>query len=202
MDKASGTLVIALLIGALLGFGGGYYYMQNASQQAFDQGVAYQQSLEPAVGMGADLDFEWDSDDFDHSATVDGDGNVAADTDVTQKLTITCDQDGDDAEGIWIMLQNPVTGEDGLDPDLELDDVKITFEFGGISKISLYKEGYTAGYELGDLPAGSEMELSITVTLLEHDDEDFPDGKTLDCELYIYQSIAGLVDTVDFTVST
>jgi hypothetical protein len=202
MDKAFGTMVVVLVIGGLIGAGGMYYYVQPQLAGQFAAGQAYQQALEPAVAIGADLEFTWDDDDFDHSATVDADGNVAADTDHTQLLTIDCDPDGEAATAIWIMLQHPLTGEDGLDPDIEHDDVRVTIEVGSISSIALYREGYLAGYELGDLPAGSAMEISVTVTFLEHDDEDFPDGKTLDCEIYIYQSVAGLVDSVDFTVST
>jgi len=207
MDKVSGYLFLAIAIGGLIGAGGMYYYQQPQLEAQFAAGQAYGQSLTPSAvtptAVAADLDFDWDDDDFDHSATVDAGGDVAADTDHTQTLTITCDEDGEDAEGVWISLQNPVTGEDGLDADLELDDVEVTFAFGALAGIDLYEDGdYTAGYEIGDIPAGAHTDIDITVTLLEHDDGDFPDGATLDCELYVYQPSSGNVDTVDFTVST
>ena len=207
MDKAMGTVFVALAIGALLGFGGGYYYMESYAQDQFAEGQAYQQDLGPTTptyATAADLEFAWDDDDFDHSATVDGDGNVASDTAIEHTITVTNDDDID-ATNVWIMLSDPLTGDEGLDDDLDdaSDDVKVYIEYAGISKISLFKDGeYLEGYELGDIPAGSELEVAITVELLEHDDEDFPNGKTLDCEVYFYQPDANHVDDDEFTITT
>lgn len=209
-NKAMGTVVVALAIGCLLGFGGGYYYMQPQVADAFSQGMAYQSSVEPQTyyTTAADLEFAWGSDDndFDHDSTVDASGNVASDTADDQTLTITNEDDTIDVSSLYITLVDPTTGDTGLDEDLDdaIDDINIYFEYGGISKLTLMKEGeyVTGGRNLGELPAGSEMELTITVELLEHDDEDFPDGKVLDCELYIWQPDSNHVDKVDFTIST
>lgn len=204
MEKAMGTVIVALAIGALLGFGGGYYYMQPQVEDAFASGMAYQSSVAPAAVFGTpgDLEGTWDDDTFDHSATVDVNGNIAVDFDITHKLTIE-NEGTADAESVWIMLYNPVAEKYGLDEDLEYDETKITIEVGGLSKLPLYKDGeYTDGYEIGDIPAGAEVEISITVSLLEHDDEDYPDDKSLDCEVYIYQPGANYADSIDFTVDT
>jgi hypothetical protein len=209
-NKAMGTVVVALAIGCLLGFGGGYYYMQPQVQSAFAEGMAYQSSVEPQTyyTTPAELEFSWGSDDndFDHDSTVDVNGNVASDTTDTQTITILNDDDTIDIASLYITLVNPKTGEEGHDEDLDdaIDDVNIYFEYGGISKLTLLKEGeyVSGGRNLGELPAGSEMELTITVEFLEHDDEDFPDGKELDCELYIWQPDSNNVDDVEFTIST
>jgi hypothetical protein len=209
-NKAMGTVVVALAIGCLLGFGGGYYYMQPNVQSAFAEGMAYQASVEPQTyyTTAADVEFAWtgDDNDFDHDSTVDASGNVASDTTDTQIITITNDDDAIDIGALYITLVDPSTGEEGIDEDLEdaIEDINVYFEYGGISKLTLMKEGeyVSGGRNLGELPAGSEMELTITVELLEHDDEDFPDGKELDCELYIWQPDANHVDEVDFTIST
>ncbi len=204
MEKATGTMLVVLVIGALIGAGSAYYYVQPQIKDAFAQGAAYQQSIDTqgTTGVAPDLVCEWDDDEFDHAATVDVDGNVAADTDKSNSITITNDGDTD-ANSVWISLYNPVKDKYGLDEDLELDDVKVSIAYGGLSKITLYKDGeYTDGYEIGTIPAGSEVEIEITFTLLEHDDGDFTDGKTLDCELYIYGAGASAAEECEFTVLT
>ena len=204
-NKAMGTVVVALAIGCLLGFGGGYYYMQDATQQAFAEGMAYQSSVEPQTyyTTPADIEGTWGDDDFE--LEIDVNGNCAGDTD-SETLTILNDDDTMDVSSLYITLVDPPTGAYGLDEDLDdaLDDIEIYFEYGGISKLTLLKDGeyVSGGRNLGELPAGSEMELTITVEFLEHDDEDFPDGKTLDCELYIWQPSSNNVDEVEFTIST
>lgn len=203
MEKATGTMLVVLVIGALIGAGSAYYYVQPQISDAFNQGVAYQQSVDTqSTGVAPDLVCVWDDDEFDHTATVDVDGNVAADTEVANKITITNDGDTD-ANNVWISLYNPVKDKYGLDEDLELDDVKVTFAYGSTSKITLYKDGeYTDGYEIGTIPAGSEVEIDFSFWMLEHDDGDFTDGKTLDCEVYIYGAGAASAEECEFTVLT
>jgi hypothetical protein len=206
MDKAMSTVIVTLAIGALLGFGAGYYYMQTAQETAFAEGMAYQQSIIPAsvptYATATELDFSAIAD-FDHSATVDGDGNVAAETDKTQTLTITND-DEQKADNLWIMLYDPLTDEKGLDDDFDdaIDDIIVTIDFGGVNGIILLKDGeYTTGYELGDLPEGANFDVDITVTFLEHDGEDFPVG-TEECNIYIYEPGANNVEEIEFAVLT
>ncbi len=208
-NKALGTVVVALAIGCLIGFGGGYYYMQPQVKDAFSQGMAYQASIAPQTYYTerADLDFSWASDDndFDHSSTVDANGNVASDT--TDDATLYIENSDDmDVSSLYITLVDPTTGNYGIDELLDdaLDDVNIYFSYGGLNKLYLLKEGeyISGGRNLGELPAGSEIELTITVEFLEHSNEQFPDGKTLDCNLYIWQPDANHVDEVSFTIST
>jgi hypothetical protein len=206
-NKAVGTLIVTLAIGALLGFGGGYYYLQPQVTDAFSQGMAYQQSVSPTgvTVAAAEMEFTWDtSEDFDHTGTVDVNGDVAADTEVTQDLTIANVDDTLDAKGVILTLTNPTTGKSGIDKDLidALDDVKITITYGGLSGITMLKDSEYKDRNIGDIPCGADMTLTVSVTLLKHTHGDFPDGATIECELYVWQPGADSFDTVDFTIST
>jgi hypothetical protein len=204
MEKATGTMAVILVIGLLAGGVGGYYVMQNQSTTAFNQGMAYQQSLQTqaAVTAAPDITCTWDTDEFNFSGVVDANGDVATDTEVTANLTIENNAETD-ASNVWISLYNPVKNKYGLDADLELDDLKVTIAYGGVSKITLYKDGeYTSGYEIGTIPAGSEVSITVSIWFMEHDDGDFPYGDTLDNELYVYGAGATSVETCDFTVIT
>jgi hypothetical protein len=201
-DKAMGTMIIVLVIGALIGAGAMYYYDQPKISAAYQQGMAVAPS---AVYTPAELDFTWDtSSTFNHAATVNASGDVATDTDVHQDLTIENTDDTNDAVGIIITLTNPKTGASGIDEDLDdaLDDVEISIDYGTLTGVTLIKDSVFHDRTLGDIPAGADLELTVHVTLLEHNDGDFPDGASLDCSLYIWQPGADNVDTVDFTITT
>lgn len=204
MEKATTTMLVVLVIGALIGAAGGYYYTQPAVKDAFSQGMAYQQSVDTqgVTGTAPDLTVTFDNDIFDHTATVDVDGNVAAD--VAVKHTITITNDGDtDASGVWISLYNPVKDKYGLDSDLETDYTKIYIDAGALSKITLYKDGtYMDGYQIGTIPAGSEVAIDFTVELLKNTKGDYPDASAIDCSVYVYGAGAPSVETLDFTVNT
>ncbi len=205
MEKAMGTMIVALAIGALLGFGGGYYYMESQVDEAFTEGMEYQseQTTPQSYTQPSDLELDWDIDTFDHAGTVDVDGNVASDTDIDHTITIVNDGDTD-ASNLWIMLEDPTTGSYGLEDELETENTEVTLSFGGLSGIALFEdETYTDGYEIGDIPAGASIELDITFTMLENDDEDYEDGKTYDdCEIFIYEPGANNVESLEFTVNT
>lgn len=202
MEKATGTIFVVLVIGILIGAVAGYYVMQNQAQTAYNQGMAYQQALQQQalVGVAPDLKCTWDTDEFNFSGVVDADGNVATETEETAQLTI--ENEGDTDAIAWISLYNPVKNKYGLDEDLELDDLKVTIAYGGISKITLFKDGeYTSGYEIV-IPAGSEVEITVSIWFLEHDDGDFPYDDTISNKLYVYGTGASSVETNDFTVIT
>jgi len=200
-DKVTGTMIIVLVIGALIGAGAMYYYDQPKIQAAYEAGMAVSPA---AVYTPAELDFTWTSSTFDHSATVDGSGNVAADTDVAQDLTIENEDDTNDAMGLIITLTDPKTGASGLDDDLDdaLDDVTITIDYGSLTGVTILKDGVFYDRTLGDIPAGASITITVTIWFLEHDDGDFPDAKSLDCELYVWQPGADNVDSVDFDIDT
>jgi len=205
MEKATTTMLVVLVIGGLVGAAGGYYYTQPAVKDAFAQGVAYQQSIstQTLTETAPDLTVTWDASDvFDHTATVLADGTVAAAVAVTHKLTIVNNGDTD-ANAVWISLYNPVKDKYGFDSDLETDYTKAYIDAGAISKITLYKEGaYLDGYELGTIPAGSEVSIAFTFEMLKTTHDTFVNGETYDCSLFIYGAGAPSVETLDFTVTT
>lgn len=205
-NKAMGTIIIALAIGGLLGFGGGYMYQQDAAEQAWEEGAAYQQSVTPQEQQyyadEVDLGFEWSPDsEYDHSGTVDVDGNVAADTAVTKELTII--NDDDSSAEVWVLMYDPTDDDEGLDEELEYEETELYMNVGGIDKLALYEEEeYTDGVEIGTLPAGAETTVEITFEFLEHDDEDYKDGEEYDIVFYIWQPNANHVEEVEATVLT
>jgi hypothetical protein len=200
-SKAMGTIVVALAIGALLGFGVGYVYYQDVAAQAWEDGVAYQQSITPQTyyTQAISLEWEWDNDEFDHSATIDAAGNVAADVTITRTLTI--ENDDDASAQVWVLMYDPLKNDNGLDSDLETDNTYVYLKVGAVNKLPLYKDGdYTDGVELGTIPAGAEVEFDLSFSLLENDDEEYKDGKTYTCYIYLWQPNANNVDKVAFTV--
>jgi len=202
-DKAIGAFILVALVAAAIGAGGMYYYDQGTTVPA-----AYQagMSVAPqAVYQVAELDFTWDTSEiFDHTATVNASGNVATDTDVSQDVTIENTDETIDAMGLIVTLRNPKTGASGIDEDLDdaLDDVIITIDYGTLTGVTLLKDSVFHDRLIGDIPAGASVVVTVTVTFLEHNNEDFPDGATLDCELYVWQPGADNVDSVDFTITT
>lgn len=201
-DKAIGSFLIVAVIAALVGAGGMYYYDQSTTVPA-----AYQQGMNVAPQAAyapAELDYTWTSDTFNHAATVNASGDVATDTDVSHDLTIENTEDTTDAMGLIITLKSPKTGASGIDEDLDdaLDDVIITIDYGTLTGVTLLKDSVFHDRTIGDIPAGADTTITVTVTFLEHNNGDFPDGESLDCELYVWQPGADNVDTVDFTITT
>jgi len=207
-NKAMGTIIVTLAIGALLGFGGGYYYMQPQVQDSFAQGMAYQQGITPqaVTATAAELDYTWDDSGDDTGTfelTVDGDGNVIENSD-DDYIYIENVDDTLDATGVIITLKNPTTGASGIHEDFDdaLDDIIITIDYGTLAGITLLKDGVFHDRSIGDIPSGAATEVQVTVTFLDHDNEDFPSGDTFDCELYVWQPSTDSFDTVDFTITT
>jgi len=203
-NKSAGTLIVVLAIGALLGFGGGYYYMQDQVKTSFAQGMAYQQSITPqAVSTVAPkLDVTMADTTFDFSADVNGDGDVIANDNIT--TTITIENTGTtDLNGVVISLVDPYASVNGLDSTLMNKYTTVSIDVGAITGITLYKSAaYSTGYTLGTIPAGATVTIdtfSIGLKinakgLLTHPD-------SLDCDVYVYVPGAPSIAT-DFTVLT
>jgi hypothetical protein len=204
MKKIWGIALAFLFVGGLLGYGIGMYQTQTAVSSAYQQGIAYQQSVTPTTptGIPASLDITWDDDEFDHSATVDADGAVATDTDVFNTLTIENNDDTNTANNVYLMLWNPVSNKDGIDTDLQVEETYVFIEVGGLTK-ALYNNGdFTDGYLIGDLAPGDKVTIEVHITLQEANDDTYIDGETYDCDVYVYQPSINYADAVDFTVLT
>jgi hypothetical protein len=204
MEKATSTMLVVLVIGALVGAGGAYYYMQPQIDSAFDQGSAYGQSIgaQSVVVTAPDITVDWDvSDTWDFNAVIDADGDVTADTSAMD--TIVIENTGDvDIAGLYISLQDPQTN-DGLPDELENKYFWIYMDYGAVTGINLYEDAeYRAGYNLGSLPAGATMEVDVYIGVLENTKGLFEDGETYDeCVFYLYAA-GSAAKELEFTVIT
>jgi len=201
--EAKGVLLLTLVVGLVIGFAGGYYYMQEKVDEAYQSGYIAGQSVAPSYETPASLSIQFETGSFDHSSTVASDGSVSADTDVTDTLTIENTDESKTASDVKILLYNPVTGKEGLHDNLETDATEVTITIGGVT-YSLYHNGeyVTDGVPIGDLPAGSSVTATITFTLEKAVAGTFQDGQTYTCYLYVYQPNANYADVVPFTVTT
>ena len=196
-----GTIIVTLAIGALLGFGGGYYYMQPQVQDSFAQGMAYQQGITPqAVAVAPDLTCSWDVDTFNLVGAIDVNGDVVDDTPVTHTVTVT--NNGDTATTVMMGLFNPVKNKYGLDSDLEFKYTHVAFDWGSMTGVSLYKDAvYADAFNLGTVPAGASVTFDVSLWFGLNTKGLYTAGTDYDCELYIYGAGATSTETLDFTVS-
>lgn len=200
MEKTSGPMLIMLIVGIVIG-AGITYCMQPQNNNY--QGTAQQLNInQQNTGIAPDITCEWDNDEFDHSATVDVEGNVDTDTEIKNKLTIL-NEGETDINNIWISFYNPVNDNYGLDEELEIDAVKVTITRGNIKNMPLFNDDeYTYGHEIYTIPSGSELEIDFSFWLLKCDNNEFNNGETFDCEVYIYGAGAPSVERCKFTVVT
>jgi len=197
------VLLLTLVVGLVIGFAGGYYYMQEKVDEAYQAGYVAGQSVAPTYETPASLSIAFSSGTFDHSSTVASDGSVSTETDKTDTLTIENTDESKTASDVRILLYNPVTGKEGLHDNLETDATEVTITIGGVT-YSLYHDGeyVTDGVPIGDLPAGSSVTATVTFTLEKAVAGTFQDGQTYTCYLYVYQPNANYADVVSFTVTT
>lgn len=200
--KKLAIFVVALAIGAVFATAGTYYYMQSQVDQAFEQGMSYQEQLQPEAVTPASVSMSFDTSAFNLSTAVDSDGAVTTESSTNNTLTITNDDETRTAKNPKIMLQNPVTGTDGLHDNLETDSTQVSITVGGVTS-KLYRDNdYTSGVELADLGAGDEVELSVKLTFETAVDGTFQDAQDYDCNLYLYQPNANYAIPISFTVNT
>jgi len=199
--KSKEMFVVALIIGAIIGAGGMYYYDEARVQSAFQEGMAYQQGLQTTVSP-ASITATLSPTTFDHTSTVASDGSVASETDKTAYLVIENTDESTAASGLKVLLYNPITSTEGLHDNLETDSTEVGVTVGGVTA-KLYHDGdYTDGYEIGDLPAGGQVNITVTFTLEDAVAGTFQDGQSYSCHLYLYQPNANYCDVVTFTVTT
>lgn len=205
MEKATSTMLVVLVIGALIGAAGAYYYVQPQLTAKYDAGYAAGSAAAPAPTSTAapDISVEWDiSEIFDFSTHVNADGDVDADTELADTIFINNTGDTDIA-ALYVSLKDPKTAASGISDELENKYFYMSFDLGAVTGINIYEDGeYRAAYNLGALPAGSSMELDFAMGMLENTKGLFEDGETYDeCMLYFYTS-GSLAEELDFTVLT
>jgi hypothetical protein len=204
MKKIWGVAILMLVVGGLLGYGISAYYQTSATQSAYQQGMAYQASITPTthVGTPASLDCSLDVVTYDHTATVLADGSVAGDVSVDHTLTVKNTDDTATAKNVYIMLWNPVTQKKGLDADIAVKYTYVYINVGGVTK-SIYNDGYTNGYFVGDLAPGDSVVVTVGITLKTAPADTYVDAQTYDtCKLYVVQPDISYADAVAFTVLT
>ena len=202
--KANNVIILGVIVGILIGFAGGYYYAEEkVGSERYNEGYMAGQAVAPSYTTPASLTLSLASGTFNHTATVASDGSVATDTDVTDTLTVSNDDESNTASGLKILLYNPVTGKEGLHDNLETDSTEVTITIGGVT-YALYHNGeyVTDGVPIGDLPAGSEITATVTFTLEQAVAGTFQDGQTYTCHLYVYQPSSNYADVISFTVTT
>jgi hypothetical protein len=156
------------------------------------------------------MDFEATAGTFDHTATVDADGSVAADVTVTDTLELENEEDvgGITARGMYLTLWNPVTNRDGLDENLETDYTDIFVTVNGVNRRLFVDGDYVGkgttapGVYIGDMLPQDAQDITISIQLLECSAGEYPDGATLTSTIYLYQPSAGYSDSLSFTVTT
>lgn len=196
-------LVLVAVICAIGGAAGAYYYTQGNYGTGFSAGMAYQQSMDVS-NVPASLSCSLASATFsDFSSNVLADGSVATEIPLYTNLTITNSDDARTAGDVRVTLYNAVTSTEGLDNDLEDTKTEYALTSGG-GTYKLYNEGkyVTAGYTIGDIPAGGEWTLMQTMTLAVASAGTYEDAQSYTCHIYVYQADADYSDVVDFTVAT
>jgi len=153
----------------------------------------------------ADLTFST-INDIDLSAYVnDTTGEVENDASASSLFTITNNDSEYVAENIYICLRNPFSDEEGLDDEIENEDLIVSVEGGTISNKLFYRGEYTNWkncYKIEKLSPGDSYTLDLAVLLKE--DGIFSQGRYENCTLYIYQEkspfIAENIDEIPFTI--
>jgi len=202
--------IAMLLVGCVIGGGVVWQYRQMEVDDAFQSGMAYQQSIGvTAVTSPAAVTLEGPSD-FDQSSVVDSDGGVDTESAVSGTIYInnTEETGGRTAEDVYLTLWNPVTDKEGLHDNLETEYTDIYITIQGVTS-RLYTEGEyigqdssTPGIYIGDLLPKDAVELTIYVNLEVSVAGTFQDGETASCYLYLYQPSANYCDVMSFTIST
>jgi hypothetical protein len=208
MEKAQQTLLVVLVIGALVGAGGFYYYDANyiektATTDAYNQGYAAGQTAgAQATATAPEITWSWDHNgEFDLSTYIDADGNVATTDSAEDHLTIT-NTGTTDITNLVLSLKDPKTGVSGLDSDLVNKYLKINVSTLSLWGINLLDNNVYYTYSFGTVPAGATVYLyTFDINVLKNTKGLFTDASTYDCVLYAYTS-GSLAEEIDFTVLT
>ncbi|MEF8879980.1 MAG: PKD domain-containing protein [Candidatus Thermoplasmatota archaeon] len=133
-------------------------------------------------------------------------GEVEEEITLGSSFTITNEDSENSAEEIYMTLDNPASGEEGLNSEIENENITVSLDVKGFSYKLFYKGKYTNWqncHNIQKLSPGDEATVKIEVTLKE--------GAVLDkssypCELYVYQAKTldkeENVDEIAFTVIT
>jgi hypothetical protein len=202
MEKATSTMLVVLVIGALIGAAGAYYYVQPQLTAKYDAGYAAGSAAAPAPTSTAapEIDWSWSGTPFNLASAIDVDGNVAATVYTTKTLTIK-NSGTTDIANLVLGLKDPKTSASGLDSDLVNKYFKVNLSTATITGINILDNSIYYTYSLGTLPAGATATVDVSCGALKNSKGLFTDAGTYDNILYAYTS-GSLAEEIDFTVTT
>ena len=210
MEKSTAIvlgLVAIVATGALVGGYYHYYVVPDAEEEAEVAGLAAGWASGYASGMAAapisnviPLDCALTTVTFDFTAEVNASDDVASDAWETDTLTIENIDPTRTARSVYVRLDDPVTGIDGLPTLLEKTELQVYINVTG-SSTPLYKSAAYKLYSIGDIVAGQTVTLTVSVLIQESEDV-FENGKTHDLKLFVYQSTAGYSTPVTAHLTT
>jgi len=199
MANKIGTMSIALLVvGVILGFGVGYWYVSEYAPTVVYQ-TQYIQAPSPA-----EIVYSWDNSTYNFTTAVDANGSVATDTSITHNVTITNDDDTKTITGPKLLLYDPTSNKDGLPSGLEVEAFEVDIVVGSTT-YPIYKDGEYISVDnaptLSDLTPGASTTVTIQITM-EQSTEQFKDATTYTCYLYFYEPEYQDAQKITFTVTT
>jgi len=131
-------------------------------------------------------------------------GKVEAGASVSSLFTISNNDTSNTARSVYITLDKPLSEKEGLEDEIEVEELTVDLEAGVVSNKLFYNGKYTKwedSYNIQKLAPGDSIDLGITVNLEE--DATFSKG-AYNCTLYIYQEKylkkAEFVDEIPFTI--
>jgi len=209
MKNIAIVAVAMLLVGTAVGAGVIWQYRQGEIDDAFQNGVTYQQGLGTTSTTPASITLAGVVT-FDQEDEVAADGGVDTEAADSETLFINSTEisGGRTASDVYLTLWNPVTDTEGLHDNLETDYTDIYVTVQGVTS-RLYTDGTyigkdtsAPGIKIGDLSPKDAVELTIYVNLEESVAGTFQDGETATCYLYVYQPSANYCNVLDFTITS
>jgi len=158
----------------------------------------------------AELNYSFDESEYDHSETVNQNGGVTEEVSINHWFNIKNIDKLNTAKDIYIILKNKFENEEGLNDEIEKEELVITLEMGESIRTLYFNEIYTEGVPIGDLDPGAEFSGKITVKFLEADNDTFKNNQNYSCNLYVRQAGADykrwvyqpLPDEIKFNIRT
>jgi len=158
----------------------------------------------------AELLCTFDNSEFDHSLSVESNGGVTNEINVSHLITIINNDNSTTAKNVYIKLKvdNKVFSGEGLDDKLEKEELEVSVTAGGETKKLFYDGEYIEGYNLGDLAPYNQFTGEFNIKLKKAKEGTFEDNKIYNCNVYVYQVDANYIshfskpDILSFTVLT
>lgn len=195
--KTGALIAIAVVASAVIFTGVGWYAGSVLNPQ-----VSYQ-TRTVTTPSAQDIGYSFNNSSFDFSSIVDENGTVSTKTSIIQTLTI---ENTDDAviNDPKIVLYDPEDNDEGLDDDLEEDELIVKITANGADYPLFNDDDYVqlaSSPVLADLTPDATISLSVNITL-DTGSEVFQDGHTYDCCMYWWEPDYQDSQKIEFTITT